>query len=246
MKLYKYRGAANFDRDLQSIIENRFWSSKLEDLNDPSEALYNVDNLRREANFGLKLFDFFKLTKFDSQKVENLVDTQVKLVELFKTYGVYSLSKNNLNELMWAHYSEGHKGFCVEYDFETLEDLDIKYNSKEKYLKTQVHLLKTNYSQNVYKIDSMVINQNHRIIINSLFGNKSKCWAYEDEMRIITGLPGNQGYNERCLKSIIFGFKMCPEHKDKMINNLSNRGINFYQVSRKADSYQLFLEKIKV
>jgi hypothetical protein len=91
----------------------------------------------------------------------------------------------------------------------------------------------------------MIIDQKNREIISRLFGNKSKCWAYEEEMRIVTGLPGKHGYNKKYLKSVIFGFKMSQEHKDKMISNLSHTGISFYQVNRQDNSYTLFLEKIE-
>ena len=35
--------------------------------------------------------------------------------------GIFSLSKTVFNELLWAYYTNGHKGFCIEYDFEQLQ-----------------------------------------------------------------------------------------------------------------------------
>lgn len=29
--------------------------------------------------------------------------------------------------LMWGHYSDAHKGFCIEYDFSRGDEIYIKY-----------------------------------------------------------------------------------------------------------------------
>lgn len=40
---------------------------------------------------------------------------------------IFCLSANNNNFLMWAHYSDSHKGFCVEYtDFTDYEIKQLK------------------------------------------------------------------------------------------------------------------------
>jgi len=37
-----------------------------------------------------------------------------------KKIGIFSLSKKYDDELLWAHYANSHKGFCIEYDLEIL------------------------------------------------------------------------------------------------------------------------------
>lgn len=41
------------------------------------------------------------------------------------TFHVVSLSTEYDNRLMWAHYANDHKGFCIEYDFNTVKGSDI-------------------------------------------------------------------------------------------------------------------------
>jgi hypothetical protein len=40
--------------------------------------------------------------------------------EFRKGFSVLSLSANPASILMWSHYSNSHRGFCIEYDFEAL------------------------------------------------------------------------------------------------------------------------------
>ena len=34
-----------------------------------------------------------------------------------ESYRVGCLCSDNKNKLMWSHYGNGHKGFCIEYNF---------------------------------------------------------------------------------------------------------------------------------
>jgi hypothetical protein len=40
-------------------------------------------------------------------------------------FSVLSMSENCSSTLMWAHYSDGHKGFCIEYDLSSLPPDDL-------------------------------------------------------------------------------------------------------------------------
>ena len=49
-----------------------------------------------------------------------------KIIGFRERAGVYSLSKSQCGfpdrELIWAHYADSHKGFCIEYDIDKLQD----------------------------------------------------------------------------------------------------------------------------
>ena len=53
-----------------------------------------------------------------------LKDSFSRFYEDIKSYGIYSLSKTAIDELLWAYYANSHQGFCIEYDQEVL--LQIK------------------------------------------------------------------------------------------------------------------------
>lgn len=64
--------------------------------------------------------------------------------------GIFSLSKRYDDELLWAHYSNSHKGFCIEYD---LDQLLAKQNPKHRFFDIQ-------YSNKIQNLDfSQAFNQ---------------------------------------------------------------------------------------
>ena len=52
-----------------------------------------------------------------------------ELLEKFAQIGIYSLSNNVTNELLWAYYGGGHTGFAIEYDIDILKE-SLNYNEK--------------------------------------------------------------------------------------------------------------------
>lgn len=146
-----------------------------------------------------------------------------------KKIGIYSLSKTYLDELLWAHYANSHKGFCIEYDLDTL----IKTFKTEKIFSFPVIY---NKIPPEITIKDMSIKNND--LIHKLSGFKSKRWEYEEEYRIITNYFGKQSYNYHALKSIYFGLRISEAHKLEIFRTLSDRNIKFYQIQHLPKSYK--------
>lgn len=133
MLVYKYRGINNelcknnsnkiFERDLKTLERNQFWASDIKDLNDPCEAITDTVKVKNFLNYigkkvRMKSQDDFKMVEENTDQVLSLEDKM----------GIYSLSKTFLDELLWAHYSNSHKGFCIEYDLDILLQNDGSNN----------------------------------------------------------------------------------------------------------------------
>lgn len=75
------------DRDLNTLIENKLYSAKVQSLNDPYEfaALEALSELPEEQ-------------------------------EYVKNIGVTCFCRSLTNPLLWAHYAAAHKGFALGYD----------------------------------------------------------------------------------------------------------------------------------
>ncbi len=120
MKGFKYRANTvltqerNF-RDEETLINDEIYASNFESLNDPFESTY-IDTLNQ-------LFTLLKTFGIDNKPV---LDKWAALKGFKDIGGVFSLSTSSSglpdNELMWAHYANSHKGFCIEYDIEKLYD----------------------------------------------------------------------------------------------------------------------------
>lgn len=225
---YKYRANIieknNYLRDIDSLLKDELWASSFDDLNDPFETEY-IDNISRDLNTLKELFNM------------NINDVQAKwenLKRIKENLGIYSLSLSEKDypssNLMWSHYSNSHKGFCIAYDIDKLKD-------SEK-LPFSVDSVEVKYVENVPKID--VNDITHRIdFIVKMFGTKMKVWQYEKEIRLLYSTFGIKHYSPFALKAVYFGLDMDEQYQSIIIDGLQNRDIKFYKMNRKENSYEI-------
>ncbi|EHH0850194.1 DUF2971 domain-containing protein, partial [Vibrio vulnificus] len=146
--LYKY--FAYNENSLSSLLNYELWASKPTEFNDPFDSLLTIE--------------------FSNNNI----------TELFKNYtqskAVCCFSKNMDSILMWSHYADSHKGFCIAIDYPELEDSDI--------------LSDVNYSESFLEIDHESFLYSHREgAVNKewqrLLTQKYIDWKYEEEVRLM-------------------------------------------------------------
>jgi hypothetical protein len=221
MNAYKYRGIEkDFDRDLDSLSKNQIYAAPFIKLNDPFEGLYNEEITQLATSLG-------KQFKVD---VSEFIEQLELIKEVYNTSGIYSLSATFSEELMWAHYANSHKGFCIEYDTTKL---------KNKYLipKT-VNEIDVDYKQSPQNITYLDIPEVNKLL-KKLFATKSLKWEYEKEIRLIFDSFGDKDYHSSALTGIYFGTSISPDKKQRLIDSLADKDINFYQIYREEHSYNL-------
>lgn len=224
MLVYKYRGGA-FNRDLNSLKNDTFWASSTSQLNDPCEGLINLEDFKQQLNhFKNILYQRSDKLSLIEQILQNIID--MKDTKL----GIFSLSRTYSDELLWAHYADSHKGFCIEYD---LEKLLSRQNPKHRHFDVQ-------YSNNIPNLDfSQLLDQtNPDILIKKMLGYKSQRWEYEQELRIITESQGINIYDYRAVKAIYFGLKTSKSAISKTMKTLQGRKIKYFQMHLKSNSFQ--------
>ena len=224
MKVYKYRGGDDktLSRDLDSLIQNSFYAPTVEKLNDPAEAY--VDYTEIESIF----------KKMNATHVSKALDI---VVSLRHTMGVYSLSKNPCDELLWAYYANSHQGFCIEYDLErlTLEArvgwtaFDVIYNASPQKL----------------DIDDVLAESEGLIVTNKIIGTKSHRWAHEDELRIVTSQSGINYYAEEAVSGIYFGCRCENKVIDRVRRKLSGKNFTYYQCKFSKNEYKIKIQKLE-
>lgn len=232
MNVFKYRGGDQeiFERDLFALAHNFFWGAKIDDLNDPSEALILSDKIDQQLN-ALK----YIVGKKNESNLNEVKEAYLNVIEKNKKLGVYSLSKTYKDELLWAHYAYSHYGFCIEFDLEILKSgyrnnllsFDVKYKNRPP------------------EIDLRDIGSNAQEMFNKLVGFKSKRWEYEEEYRLITDFSGEYFYSPNAVKAINFGVRTTEENKNYIKKVLKGRGIKFYQIIQKEKSYKFERKLIK-
>ena len=233
MRVFKYRGG-EFERDLETLSENYFWAPTRKDLNDPCEGLFDDKSINTQLDAIHTI-----IAEKNSKSANSLENVKIALKEVFNFVdksGVYSLSQIPLDELLWAHYAYSHTGFCVEYNLDEL----IEYE-KNNYIYL---VIKYEDSPQEINVSDMGTDGQNKILMKML-GIKSKAWSYEKEIRVITSSSGKHSYDYRALKAIYFGLRMSDIEKNKLMDKLKGRGIQYYQVILKPKSYKFSFTPIE-
>lgn len=222
---YKYRGGDDnvFERDLESLESNYFWAPSRLELNDPCETLVSAEMLRRQIDGLTKLFGQNKTS------IEHLYSAIDTLLDKRSKVGIYSLSTSFDHELLWAHYADSHKGFCIQYDLDLLVNQNIYQD---------LHIFPVVYKKELPSISIEDISKERDYFFRKVFGTKSNLWTYEKEIRVITDTFGENDYDYSAVIAIYFGYRMLDQHKKKMMNRLQGRGIKYFQMYLEDNSYK--------
>jgi len=229
--LYKYRGGDEvvFNRDLKALKENYFYAPSYDQLNDPCEALVNIDRLNFQTRF---IVSRFGGTKKDINEITSVNNS---MIEIREEIGIYSMSESPVSELLWAHYGDGHKGFCLGYKTDKL----IGDFSLEKR-----RLLPVQYSKSLPRFSIAMIGNDEKIKIK-LIGTKSKLWSYENEVRLISKV-GKNYYEPDSLKSVYFGLRMPESQKKQIMETLKGRKIQYFQIVQEEKGFRFFSKPLTV
>jgi hypothetical protein len=134
-----------------------------------------------------------------------------------RTFGatlICSLTADNANILLWSHYSDSHRGFCIGFD---TSKLPFNLAIRVKY-------------QDSYPTVSYPMDQNEAL---SVLATKSSHWEYEQEYRVVNVTtsrtpPGRyDGQSavlpDEAISEVCFGAKM-PEADRQVIREMIDRG----------------------
>lgn len=162
-------------------------------------------------------------------------DLQNEILEtISKKWGIVSLSAEPLNELMWAHYADSHKGIAVEFD-ETNE------------LFTHPSFLICEYDDNPAVYDPGQ-GPNHQAV-EAFARRKRAAWRYERESRLIVGLAlcrkvtrGSStlhlfSIEPKVIRSVTFGLRCPTALKDEMLRAIDGpelRHVSAWQIAEES------------
>lgn len=143
--------------------------------------------------------------------------------------GICCFSAEYTNPLLWSHYGDQHKGFCVGYSLNRNPKPSI-----HKVLYGGARTIKTSL------IAKAVLNhdiQAQKALDQNTLLRKAEPWQYEQEWRLIgqVGLQDSPLY----LEEIIFGLRCSSSVIHSVINALKPRDISFYQMITTGDSFEL-------
>lgn len=203
--LYSFRKYSEYS--LQDLINNEITCVSSSKMNDPFDSLANYigDPTRlimacdKEKHIvpQSQTFDHFTIRSFVANRKNYEEDDRIVF-----------------NKVMWAHYADCHKGFCIKYKFK--RDSYVQFD-EEKCSFTRIIPVK--YTDKKIGIDT-------KLNTDNAFAMKDMCWEYENEVRLLhfEGNCGEDHYsiklgNDVSIEEIIFGIR-CPEDAKRTIANL--------------------------
>ncbi|HTM91461.1 MAG TPA: DUF2971 domain-containing protein [Flavisolibacter sp.] len=149
--------------------------------------------------------------------------------DLSKLFGVLSLTPHPDNYLMWSHYSNSHKGFCVEFDTRKLVE------------SVAGHFRKVDYTDEIpfFSIKDTLEDE----LITKLVYTKSKTWSYEDEYRLSRIHRSDQAikFDPEALTAVYFGCKTPYEHQIQIIDVVNKKypWAKFYKMDLCKENFRL-------
>jgi hypothetical protein len=214
--VYKFFGTEDYH--LSSLREHYLFYSEFTSFNDPFDC--NVE-----------LIDFQKLGK--SNKEQTLENT---IKDRFPTIGICCFSRKFNSILMWSHYANNHKGFCVEF-----------YSNKRE---NGVNPLDVNYTDSFVKAN--FYKEKQKALFHMVF-TKSKQWKYEEELRSInthfTDFNSRKmSFLKEDIKSIYLGVNCEPQQKKKIlsiIENIYDNKIQLFEGSLSNNSFEIEWHEVK-
>lgn len=179
--------------------------------------------------------------EFKEQSIVLMKMNYKEMVEkFFPNLGIVCFSTKNDDILMWSHYTDGHKGICLEFDSQPFDKaFQVKYSNDYPV----VNPYKLVFNDKLNEINSHKLN---RDFLKPLL-TKYKCWSYEEEWRIFHQESyKNYSYKPESLKAIYFGIK--TEKTDMKIISLiaynQNKNIKFFKAKKNPSIYKIDFEEI--
>ncbi len=241
--LYKYRALnKNNTHHVERIFtHNELYFSSPKQFNDPFDSKVHLSYYGTKQEWRRYLRELYKRRRPNWNREQRLAEVEQIMKEkrykriprdMANSYlvemGVFCMSEKNDNVLMWAHYCEGHTGFCVEFRATSTTPF-FRRAQKVKYAE--------NYPDvNIFR--SSRDEQTETVLLT-----KATFWEYEQEWRIIdhqTG-PGVYTFPGELLIGVILGCQMPEENRNKVRTWIRNRNPHpvLYQAEIKEREFGL-------
>ncbi|MHB8894137.1 MAG: DUF2971 domain-containing protein [Candidatus Geothermincolia bacterium] len=206
------------------------------------DGKYNVfEKLYRSLPISFPLIDPAKLVNDVEHALEQI--------------GVLSLSARCDHMLMWAHYTNSHRGFCLGFERNPSSVLDdervcrpVRYVSEFPRLDLDsVRITRTIAPGFRGGSAETAIDLSDANLQNVVF-SKSEDWSYEQEWRVITSKGGIEAPFPGPLREVIFGLRCDASQRnaiqDAVRQCAGGMSVVFREVTTQPDSHVLVLREV--
>lgn len=233
--LYKY--CAFSQHSLSSLVKRSAWFTDPTRFNDPFDCGFSIvgpDPKRFSMPLGVGLnllVKNIKSWKETGKGIETCREYRQALTEALRNIGVFCLSSEPSNMLMWSHYCQGHRGFCLAFRYKAdarLPAQEVRYGGEPV----------------EFEIGEFAARQQE--FIDRVIFTKSRYWEYEHEWRIVVDVPGGDDtYRLRpwsdvlILDRVFLGVRMPEEDKDTIRAVLRDEQVEIVEMEQVPGELQV-------
>lgn len=235
--------------DCDFVVENSFLHEKaarelyIETLKGQQSLSEKDENLLRTADdwkSALETIMGVPLSSDLGQALMQGVNNSLREIKKDFRVGCFSAVKDSI--LMWSHYAQNHKGFCIEYDFD------------ESPLAGHLHPVQ--YSNQRKHIPGTFANSNGESANKAIYEAtlyKSSAWEYEKEWRCVfhreelNPFPfvGKTAFQLKdYIHAVYLGAQTDEKYCAQICNHYHGTNVKVYRMRMLADSYKLEPEPI--
>lgn len=253
--VYKFRNWT-VENHRKTLCDNQIFFTSPPKLNDPFDChipenfiLLNCIERKRYINDQIEF-----LKQQGESDIENIVrNAFANTEELQKKHddhnykfqssciGVFSCGKCWNNILMWSHYANDHKGFCVGFNLKKLQQYNfalmgvfrkVKYKHKLPRIKPLVP----------NSINKKKVYENYIVEVTT----KAIDWKYEKEYRFVKINPNGLDFENRkiylsndCIAEVVLGLSISECDEDQITKICRDKNISLYKVIRVLNSFSI-------
>lgn len=244
--IYKFRDWSN-DYHKKALTHTEVYFSSSFDFNDPFDLNLPL-KFKGTPNIDEKAVKFFYSPEGRESRRHGELEIGDSLKAIETKLGVFCASGNSKSILMWGHYSNSGKGFCIGYNSKRMKEC-----LKDKLIPNG-DFLKVSYLREFPEFDLNNINprQNNKgiFIPHSLKRTTTKCkdWEYENEFRLLSNSLLNNSFclSLDSIQEVIFGIKMNEKYKLEILEILNSKypQIDIYQAFTSKNKFEISKRKI--
>lgn len=255
-KLYKYR-CWNNPLHKRALTHNELYFASPADINDPFDFKISIDYsllntiekreryvdklildahsilVERGINIALKKKELLWRLENDRDQMQDEYNT-TDFQWTDERFGVISFSERWDSILMWAHYSDNHKGFCIGYNREKLRSSNLFGSAGPVAYK--------DYYPQVNPLDS---DPKSELLIKT--HTKASDWQYEKEFRLTFLWDEKAPTNEDrilnvpndFIEEILLGMCANDKTKSEIIEIGRRKNIPIFTITKKSNSFLL-------
>ena len=274
--LYKYKELNQYSK---RILKNgELYFPSVNQLNDPFEG--NIPFVMdpktvTEENMKLKMREILKkrYPYYSDEEIEIEIDelfkdsesrknmfnpappqghTEQTRKKIEKSFGIFSLTANKNNFLMWSHYADSHSGLCFGFDTQKIYNSIIGKNiinnsiCGTEYYNSSIGGFQKIIYQKYLPLFS--VNEGLNTFIQKMLCTKSYIWKYENEYRLIKAQASQkiETIPLDAIVSVTLGCNMAVENKKLLMTQITkkNPGIHIFETRVSKSMFKLVIKRI--